>query len=166
MWGWLLSLVRRDDRCLFHYWDGVKQRSIDPVVAHRGLWRDKICNFADDGPLSCNPKDQNGNPVFPIEAVIEAEDRVRDLGRRVFGVKAYGDGQPGLTCMELDELMSRFVVFSAELKKKLAPLPTSSEPTESTEPSALLATESSLAGPPPASSFMPTASSDVAPTGP
>lgn len=168
MFGWLQSLLARfrpADRCLFCYWDGVKQRSIDPIVAHRGLWTDLECRFIEDGPVSCNPKDHDGNPVYPIAEVLAAEDRVRDLGRRVFGVKPYSDQQSGLTCLEVDELMSRFVVFSEDVKKKLSPSRISSEPTDSTVPYGSPAMPSSPDGLPLDSSFLPIASSDVGPIG-
>lgn len=160
MLGWLKSLlarIRPAARCLFCYWDGAKWRSIDPIVAHRGLWTDLQCRLIEDGPISCNPKDSNGNPVYPISAVIEAEDRVRDLARRVFGVRPYSDTQPGLTCLEIDDLMNRFVVFSEGVKKKLSHSLTSSQPMGSTEPCVLPATENCQDGLPSDSTFSPIA---------
>lgn len=137
MLGWLRSLVSRfrsDDRCLFRYFDGVKQRAIDPVAAYRLLWITEGCDLLADSTTARNPLLPDGKPFYPITEVYAAEDRLRAMTRKIFGVQAWSEGTPGLTVDETDFLLNSFMAFCADLKKKRNPLPTSSPPTVSTEP--------------------------------
>ncbi len=165
MLGWLFSFFRRDERCLFRYWDGTKQRAIDPIVAHRGVWLDEDCHLLEDGPISLNPRQQDGSAIYPIADVVMAEDRIRNLARKVFGVSEWKENQSGLTALETDELMNRFIEFCEDLKKKRAPLQTSSAPSTFQEPSPYPDIEDCQAGQPSGFSSLPIESSDVAPIG-
>ncbi len=95
----------RQRRDIFKYWDGVRNRSIDPEVAWKTMWADPDCVVKDDFK-SADAGD------------VDAWDRVQAMGRRMFGVKAYSDTQPGLTEHELSKLIGEFVRYMAVLKKK------------------------------------------------
>ena len=68
------------------------------------------------------------------EEIYEAENRLREMTRKVFGVKEWTEPQPGLTVDETDQLLSRFMQFCADLKKKRNSSRTQSPPTASTAP--------------------------------
>lgn len=130
----LASFFHRNERELFRYWDGIKRRSIDPLQAHRAIWNDQACNLLEDSRRSANPKKDDGSPFYPIEDVFAAEDRIRVLTRRVFGVAEWTETTPGLTLLETDNLLESFIVYCDDLKKKHAPSPTAQPPMESTAP--------------------------------
>lgn len=165
MLDWIRSLFFRDDRCLFRYWDGAKQRESDPIAAHRGVWLDEDCQLLEDGPISLNPRNEDGTAIYPIAEVVAAENRIRALTRKVFGVQEWKEGQPGLTALETDELMNRFIEFCEGLKKKRAPSRTLPAPSESMEHSPSSDIEGFPDGPQSDYSSMPTASSDGVPSG-
>jgi len=139
MFGWLVTILNRllgrEDRGIFRYWDGFKQRAIDPVLAYRQLMNDQECQLFSDVATARNPKLQDGSAMYPIEEVLAAEDRHRALTRKVFGLKEWNENQHGLTLDETDDVLNKFFVYCDELKKKRNRLPTSSPPIESTEPS-------------------------------
>ena len=134
MFGWLFKRVSRKRREIFHYWDGVKQRSIDPSDAHFQLF----CNS--DVPLAARLADAMKEPDGPEPDVSsmtkqqrelyaedvktrwrekeEARRECLDLIRQVFDVKAYSDDTPGLTLDETENLFAEFMVFVERLKKK------------------------------------------------
>jgi hypothetical protein len=167
--GWfaaLCSLFLRDDERLFRYWDGARWRRIDPIKAHRGIWRDEKCDLLSDSPITLNPRNEDGSYFYPAADVIAAEDRIRDLVCRVFDVKEWTEQRPGLTCLELDELLNSFILYCDELKKKRSVSRTSSAP--STPPDVLPFSAGSDSPPPnaPDSSCTPSASTAGVPTGP
>lgn len=169
MFGWLASLFasfRAPDRCLFRYWDGVKQRAIDPVATYRLIWTSDLCDLLPDCARARNPLKADGAPFYPISEVYEAEDRLRAMTRKVFGVKEWTESTPGLTVDETDELLNSFLVFCADLKKKRSPSPTASAPTESKELESSSDTVGSPDGADPDYCCSPTASTAAAPTGP
>lgn len=133
MWGWLLSLIRRDDRCIFRYFDGVKQREIDPVAAYRLLWLGD-CDLLTDSATARNPPKADGTSFYPITEVYAAEDRLRAMTRKIFGVEEWSEGKAGLTVDETDDLLNRFLSFCADIKKKRNASRTPSPPTASTVP--------------------------------
>lgn len=137
MLGWINSLVARfrfGDRLLFRYWDGAKWRAIDPVAAHRAIWNDADCELLKDAAAARNPLKADGTPFYLKSEVHDAEDRIRDLTRRVFGVKQWREDVRGLTLDETDELLHRFLAFCDDFKKKRNTLPTPSASTGSTAP--------------------------------
>lgn len=169
MLAWLLDLfpfLRRNERCLFRYWDGVKNRSIDPVATYRKLWTSDDCRLMEDAATARNPLKEDGAALYPITDVYEAEDRLRTMTRQIFGVKEWQEGQPGLTVDETDELLNRFMEFCADLKKKRNPSPIVSAPSTSPEPAPSMDTDDCPVGPPPDCSSSPIASTAAAPTGP
>jgi hypothetical protein len=97
--------------------------------------------------------------------VYAAEDRLRQMTRKIFGVQEWTENQPGLTVDETDELLNRFMEFCADIKKKRNPSPIVSVPSESKVPAPSLDIESSPAGPPPDSNFSPIESTDAVPIG-
>lgn len=134
MLDWLLSWFRRDERCLFRYWDGSRRRAIDPVAAYRLLWTSPDCDLVTDAATARNPLKEDGEPLYPIGMVYEAENRLRSMTRTIFGVKEWTETTPGLTVDETDELLNSFMAFCGELKKKRNTSPIASAPTESRGP--------------------------------
>lgn len=124
----------KQTRDVFTYWDGERRRSIDPMLAHRGLWRDADCDLRADARLSSGQLDE-GQPRPTPEEVMAAEDRILALVRRTFGVRAYAEGSPGLTVGETFALLARFLEFTAELRRRwrLRTLPAHTAPTAPTE---------------------------------
>jgi hypothetical protein len=168
MFQWLVNLFsRRDSRYLFRYWDGAKQRALDPVAAYRKIWSFPECDLIEDSKVAMNPPSSDGKPVYPIGEVYAAEDRLRTMAREIFGVQEWTEKQPGLTVDETDELLNRFMAYCADLKKKRNPLPISSAPSASREPGSLPATaENSPPGPAPDSACSPSESTVDALSGP
>lgn len=169
MLGWLAAVfgwMRREDRCLFRYWDGKKWRAIDVLVAHRAIWNDQECQLLSDASIARNPTKTDGQPLYPMVMVHAAEDRLRDLTRRVFGLTAWSEENAGLTLDETDAVLTRFLERCDEVKKKHKTSPTRSARTESMEPP----DSSDIPAFPPCSDAespcSPTASTAAAPTGP
>jgi len=134
MWEWFKGLFVRDERCLFRYFDGVKKRAIDPVATYRLLWTTGDCDLLADSTTARNPLLADGTPFYPIAEVYAAEDRLRAMTRKIFGVQEWAEGRPGLTVDETDALLNSFMAFCADLKKKRNPSRTPSPPTASTVP--------------------------------
>lgn len=109
----------KQTRDVFTYWDGERRRSIDPMIAHRRLWTDADCDLRADARLSSGQQD-NAQPLPTPEDVFAAEDRILDLVRRTFGVKAYAEGSRGLTIGETFAILARFLEFTGELKRRRA----------------------------------------------
>lgn len=130
--AWLKSrFSRQSAREIFTYWDGAKERRIDPLVAWRGIWGHKEIDLARAVKISVNPTLADGKPVYQPEEIYAAEDQMRQLACEVFGVQQYSESAPGLTVAELDELLSRFIGYMTDLKKKRKPLPTTRPPSVS-----------------------------------
>jgi len=120
LFGWLKSLIRRDERRIFSYWNGSKRVCIDPVPTWYAL------NYADDISLE---KEllvmQNGSDADAFKAMV----RVDPLIRRVFSLAPFNQGGP--TTEEAVQLLADFSGWIGEVKKNGNGLPTSPEPTES-----------------------------------
>lgn len=101
MFRWL----RRNKRDIFRYFDGVRNRSIDPLLAWQMMHTHPCCNYATDFPAS-----DDGD--------FEAIARVQAMAREIFDIKAYSENTPGLTQNELNSLIASFLTFMARLKKK------------------------------------------------
>lgn len=134
MWEWFKGLFIRDERCLFRYFDGVKQRAIDPVATHRLVWNDSDCNLLGDSATANDPKLADGSRFYPLSEVHAAEDRLRTMTRKVFGVKEWSESQSGLTVDETDQLLANFLRFCDDFKKKRNNSPTPSARTVSMAP--------------------------------
>lgn len=168
LWNWLDSALIwtwTPKRELFRYWDGAKQRSIDPVATWRKIWANDKCDLSLAAATTVNPVQADGTRFYPIEAVYAAEDQIRDLTRDIFGVKAWDESTPGLTVDETDELLNRFLAYCGDLKKKRKASPTPSAPLDSTEQEPSTGTGDFPAGASPASPSTPIGSTAAAPTG-
>jgi hypothetical protein len=118
MFSWFKRFVRgHRNRYVFHYWDGSRYRSSDPLEIERGLvlvlgenWRQKL--------------EDNAKPVHP-ELVGEEADKIRkdkeELRSRIlyaidtsFDVKSYKDGV-GMTEIERFGLLTGFNRFCIDL---------------------------------------------------
>lgn len=137
MLTWLRRLFRRpDDREIFAYWDGAKQRRIDPLVAWRKLWGDPDINLGDEYKVALNPISEDGKQFYPDGMVAESEDRLLTLIRKTFDVQPWSESTPGLTIDETLDLLAAFLQFRAALKKKRNPLPMPSPSSATREESA------------------------------
>ena len=104
---------RRED--VFSYHDGHALRRIDPLQALLDLEKHYPQNalLKDD----CFAAERNDT-----EAILRLTKAVQD----VFAVKQYdGASQAGLTLAQQLNLLTLFLTYLAEIKKKLAPSPTS-----------------------------------------
>lgn len=104
-------------RDVFEFWDGERRRSVDPLIIHRRLWTDEACDLRADARLSSGQQDE-GQPLPTPAEVMAAEDRILGLVRRVFGVRAYSEGTPGLTVGETFGLLARFLEYTSALRKR------------------------------------------------
>lgn len=133
--AWLKArFSRQPQREIFVYWDGARQRRIDPLVAWRGIWGHKEIDLARAVKISTNPTLADGKPVYSPEEIYAAEDQMRQLTREVFGVQQFSESAPGLTVAEIDALLSRFIEYMTDLKKKRKPLPMTPPPSVSSLP--------------------------------
>ncbi len=172
--SWVWSLFSRNDRLLFSYWDGRYRRSVDALEAWRALWTDKDCDWVNDSKVASNPIKSDGSAFYGAAEVYAAEDSLRGLTRRIFGVKKWGQSinengvvtTPGLTIDETDTLFNTFITYIADLKKKRSSSRISSPASESMEPAPLPEFADSIESSGPDSSFMSSESSAVAPIGP
>lgn len=102
--NWLLRRLARKQRQSFRYWDGRRLRSIDPVVAYRGL-------------ASVDDFDWDRDPVRIERGDDKALQRTIAATRSVFDVKPFSSDGDGLTEDESLELLISFVDYMAEQKK-------------------------------------------------
>ena len=109
--------AKPDDRLIYHFHDGERDRAIDPLDVQIGL------NSIDGFDLDLDSKLATGTSVEAPRAL----GRVIDAVRRVFRVKRFDEG--GLTSGECMSLLYDFSLFILDLKKKLGISQTSSEPT-------------------------------------
>lgn len=138
--AWLRSFFpRRADRELFVYFDGERQRGVDPLKAWRGIWAHKEIDLASDVKVSANLTMADGKAAYAESEVYAAEDRIRQLTREVFGVKEWTDSTPGLTVAETDRLLADFLDYMEGLKKKRKTLPMMSPASASNPPPSLTA---------------------------
>jgi len=131
--AWLRSLfiVRKAERDLFAYFDGEKTRNIDPLVAWRGIWGHREIDLSSEVKISANLTLADGKTAYTPEEVYAAEDRIRQLTREVFDLKAWSETAPGLTVAETDEVLANFLDYMEGLKKKRKTLPMTSRPSDS-----------------------------------
>src|SRR3990167_1585100 len=122
MFGW----YRQRARNIFHFWDGTKRRAIDPAVAWRKMWEDDDCNPQRDFGPACGI----GSDGSPVTFEAAAQERVLGMARRMFGIQAWSETPPGLTIDETFSLLWSFLGYMDQLKKKRAPLPPTSQPTD------------------------------------
>ena len=110
------SLFRRQPRNIFRYHDGTNQRSIDPLVAWDSLWTDL------DGLAIALPEATRGNQ--------ESQQIVEQIVARAFGLAIFDPAtNRGLTKIEVQQLLDRYLNWMADLKKKTAQLPMPWRPT-------------------------------------
>lgn len=109
---------RRRRRELFRYWDGGRQRRIDPLQAFRAIHADPEFR-ADVHPELAEDGDQ------------DAVDIILRMTRRVFDVAEFTEDYRGLTESEQMLLYLSFCGYVEHLKKKFSLWRT---PPESTEP--------------------------------
>lgn len=113
----------RPDRLIFKFWDGSRDRKIDPLEVQSAL------TSIDDFDLDTDMKlAQTSGP-----GATDALRRVISAVQCAFRVVPYDEGPPevGLTGAECMTLLFDFAHFVADLKKKYAPSLTSLELTES-----------------------------------
>lgn len=115
-------LRRKSRRDIFRYWDGKQYRYADPLVIWQKLWSDPTVDPNVDFTLATGI-DSDGNAT---EYDADAERRVLEMIRNLFGVRQWTESSYGLTVRETFTLMWEFLRYINDLKKKHAPLPTQS----------------------------------------
>lgn len=119
MLGWFRRLFR-SSRDIFWYWDGSKQRAIDPIVAWHLVVNHEQYN---------HERHSAGVDRGDEESINVTCKCVQD----VFGVKPFDPkSRSGLTVLEQLALLALFYGFLDTLKKTSDPKPTAPSSTEST----------------------------------
>ena len=115
MLQWLLELFKRGqqqqvqrEREIFHFWDGERDRAIDPLLAWGRMWEDPECKIDEDLP---------GWQRNELECV----QRIYRCVCRMFDLKDYDHG--GLTLIETLDLFKQYLTYTDNLKKKHVYLP-------------------------------------------
>jgi hypothetical protein len=127
--GWF-----RRRRCnIFRFHDGIRNRAIDPLVAWRAMWEHPTCNpNSDFEPAVGIAPDGSPSKYDPA-----AQDRVLDMAREMFALRAYSEDSPGLTIEETFNLLWSFMNYMNALKKKpaVSPTPSAASASGSSQPS-------------------------------
>lgn len=101
-----------DDRGIFRFFDGEKQRSCDPLDIWERMWTD---TEVDDVDLVLQRVARQ-----EIEGVRQAAG----LASRMFGIPLFSEeNQNGWTQLRLFQLWDSFLAFVIEIKKKLGAMP-------------------------------------------
>lgn len=118
MFGLIRKLFRRrrPTRGIFQFWDGERERYVDPFEILRAISSDTEVNLETESALMLA-----GDDAATLKTV--------QLVRRAFGVKHFNEG--GLLEAECLELIERFYDFLGALKKNISESPISSTPMES-----------------------------------
>ncbi|MDE2098090.1 MAG: hypothetical protein KGL39_12625 [Patescibacteria group bacterium] len=127
------DLYKPGERLIYHYYDGIKTVSADPLRLYRQMM--------DVGPeLSVEIKVSRSASKDASKAHVDAIKHIRSI----FDIKPYEEG--GLTEVECLQLLDHFWIYTGHLKKNSSPSPTSVEAT--------LATSASTSGGSPPTSNM------------
>lgn len=110
--------LREEDRRIFRYWDGSKERAIDPLEAWAAVQADPEFSLAK-------------HPDLIDAGVADAIAITVRAARRIFDVPAWSESSKGLTAGECLALMIGFWNYVADLKKNTSLPLTSPQPTES-----------------------------------
>lgn len=107
---WLTkSRKPKTDRDIFEFFDGEKDRQIDPLEVWYALW-------ANEDIDSLLPRAANNE--------MEAVEELMELTRKTFSIKKYDPATgTGLTVSEVQKLLAKYFTYCNLLKKKLGPLP-------------------------------------------
>lgn len=118
---WLVGLpiestLTDQERRIFVYWDGQRQRRVDPLLAWQSLANDSEFNI-------------ETHPAAADRGELDAVRISCQASRRAFDVKPLAEG--GLTESECFNILVQFFEYCASLKKSIDRPPTSPAPTES-----------------------------------
>lgn len=132
LFGWLFSWAKKPnetdfnfyrpkDRFIYHYWDGQKDISADPLVLYKKVMECSHEIAIDSKVALSQSKD-----------ALKAHDSLLENIRKIFGVKRYEEG--GLTETETDDLLNNFLLYADNVKKNSSPFATSLGTTEDSTP--------------------------------
>ena len=127
MFGWLINWwknrAREKSRAIFRYWDGKKERAIDPII---------VFNRLDDDPVFVLERHPRLIESKDEKLSREAIDITAAAVCRFFQVADYSEKfREGLTITERIDLLTDFLLYADSLKKNSASPPILSPPTES-----------------------------------
>jgi len=127
MLGWLINWwknrAREKSRAIFRYWDGKKERAIDPIV---------VFNRLDDDPVFVMERHARLIESKNEKEAREAIDVTAAAVCRAFQVSDYNEkAKEGLTVTERIDLLTEFLLYADTLKKNINTTPTLPQPTES-----------------------------------
>lgn len=106
MFNWLKRRIHNRNRAIFSFWDGSKNRAVDPLSAWRALRSHK--EFDPERDIEGIRQDDEESLNHTLAAVRES-----------FGVKAFADG--GLTEAETLALLAQFMAYIGQVKKNISP---------------------------------------------
>lgn len=117
-------MFRPEERLVFEFWDGEKERKIDPLAVQESILADESLTFRADMALLQTPVGTDDTLGQQMERdQIAAARRIRDSFRKAMGIEPYtedGGNERGLTDAETDALFEVFDRFLADAKKKHA----------------------------------------------
>lgn len=119
---WLIGPEEQDNRLLFRYWDGARDRKVDPIPAYRKLLADP--EFDEERHLAeAKAGDEDAYEIC-LRAV-----------KRAFAIQDFSEENVGgLTELEKLALLGAFYAYFDQLKKNIETLSTAPPSTESTLP--------------------------------
>lgn len=119
--------IKRSDRNIFEYWDGIRFRRCDPIVVWKAIFESNEIDPAIDFRLATGV----GADGKVSEYDPSAQNRVLAFIRKTFDVREWTEKTPGLTVDETLKLLWAYFDFATNLKKKQDPSPTPSPVTDS-----------------------------------
>lgn len=109
--------TRKPDRNIFSFWDGVRRRRVDPLLALRAFDRHPTFNFDEQAEL--------------VKAGEFAATKLAvDATREIFAIPAWSETEPGLTEAETILVLWQFITFNQLVKKNTNPAPFSPASTQ------------------------------------
>lgn len=117
MLGFLTRWLSRRRQAIFHFWDGVRRRRIDPMVAYRALLDHPTFDWETTPKLIDVPDER-----LSLESLATTTEAVRIA----FNLPNVEEG--GLTAIECVALLTQFCGYLNGLKKSTRQTPTSRGP--------------------------------------
>ena len=134
MFNWIRRRRHKRRRELFKYFDGKRQRSIDPMRAYRALMGDPEFDW-ETHPVEMDNLDSEDE--FARKMASDASDATLKAIRDVFDVREWDDRtETGLTEADTVAILIDFVAYLDAVKKNISGSLTSPQPTESQQSAA------------------------------
>ena len=122
MFHWLRKKHSGFNRNIFRFWDGEKERAVDPLAVFRSILSDKDFNLKEDMTLMEEVAEltEAGKDCEAITTLdlLEAQDRAATAVRRALGVPVYSEnGKPGFTTIDAIDTLHQLLEYMGDQKK-------------------------------------------------